>query len=183
METENRCVEIERPPSSCSRRPRRYRWDSAETDGWRCRQLGKRACQFGSSWSRDDHEDGGPTIRMPAADARCTLWYLRSCNQYTPKQRRTMLVDATPVPVEFAKNDTTIPAVRTRRSGMQRRSAWPPLTSDGVQCLPQTAVHLTILSSLPYHRDRSSAKRNPQTHGVGPPRHRAAGGRCAGRSE
>jgi hypothetical protein len=23
---------------------------------------------IGSSWSRDDHEDGGPTIQMPAAD-------------------------------------------------------------------------------------------------------------------
>jgi hypothetical protein len=27
----------------------------------------------GSSWSRDDHEDGGPTIQMPAAEARRTL--------------------------------------------------------------------------------------------------------------
>jgi hypothetical protein len=26
-----------------------------------------------SSWSRNDHEDGGPTIQLPAAESRCTL--------------------------------------------------------------------------------------------------------------
>ena len=31
------------------------------------------ACQPASSWSHDDHEDGGPTIQLPAAEARCTL--------------------------------------------------------------------------------------------------------------
>jgi hypothetical protein len=46
----------------------------AEThEGSTCGRSANRVWQLPSSWSRDDHEDGGPTIRMPAADARRTL--------------------------------------------------------------------------------------------------------------
>jgi hypothetical protein len=41
----------------------------------------------------NDHEDGGPTIQLPAAEARCTLRFL-SCVQYTglrPSARTTAL--------------------------------------------------------------------------------------------
>ena len=58
------------------------RWDSAETsEGPTRRRSANRACQLASSWSRSDHEDGGPTIQLPAAEARCTLRSL-SCVQY-----------------------------------------------------------------------------------------------------
>ena len=59
-----------------------YGWDFAETrEGPTCGRSANRACQLASSWSRNDHEDGGPTIQLPAADARCTLRSL-SCIQY-----------------------------------------------------------------------------------------------------
>ena len=59
-----------------------YRWVSAETNEEpTCGRSANRACQLASSWSRDDHEDGGPTIQLPAAEARCTLRSL-SCVQY-----------------------------------------------------------------------------------------------------
>ena len=59
------------------------RWDSVETsEGPTRRRSANRACQLASSWSRNDHEDGGPTIQLPAAEARCTLRSL-SCVQYT----------------------------------------------------------------------------------------------------
>ena len=59
------------------------RWDCAETsEGPTRRRSANRACQLASSWSRSDHEDGGPTIQLPAAEARCTLRSL-SCVQYT----------------------------------------------------------------------------------------------------
>jgi hypothetical protein len=51
-----------------------YRWDVArDNEEPTCGRSAKRACQLESSWSRDDHEDGGPTIQLPAAGARCTL--------------------------------------------------------------------------------------------------------------
>lgn len=60
-----------------------YRRESAETtEGRTCGRFSNRACQLASSWSRDDHEDGGPTIQLPAADARCTL-RSPSFDQYT----------------------------------------------------------------------------------------------------
>ena len=37
-----------------------------------CERSIDRACPIESSWSRD-HEDGGPTIQLPAAEFRCTL--------------------------------------------------------------------------------------------------------------
>jgi hypothetical protein len=56
-----------------------YGWDCAETpQGPTCRRFANRACQLASSWSRNDHEDGGPTIQLPAAGARCTLRSLSS---------------------------------------------------------------------------------------------------------
>jgi hypothetical protein len=58
-----------------------YGWDSAETsEGPTCGRSANRACQLASSRSRNDHEDGGPTIQLPAADAHCTLRSL-SCIQ------------------------------------------------------------------------------------------------------
>ena len=60
--------DVARPPGDD------YRWDSAETrEGPTCGRSANRARQLASSWSRSDHEDGGPTIPLPAADARCTL--------------------------------------------------------------------------------------------------------------
>jgi hypothetical protein len=60
-----------------------YGWDSAETsEGPTCGRSANRACQLAPPWSRNDKEDGGPTIQFPAADARCTLRSL-SCVQYT----------------------------------------------------------------------------------------------------
>ena len=60
--------DVARPPGDD------YRWDSAETrEGRTCGRSANRARQLASSWSRSDHEDGGPTIPLPAADARCTL--------------------------------------------------------------------------------------------------------------
>ena len=45
------------------------RWDCFETrEGPTGGQSANRACQLASSWSRDDHEDGGPTIQLPAAE-------------------------------------------------------------------------------------------------------------------
>ena len=38
-----------------------------------CGQSAKRDCQVESSWSRDDHEDGGPTIQLPAAEPAAPL--------------------------------------------------------------------------------------------------------------
>jgi hypothetical protein len=38
-----------------------------------CGRSAERAWQLDSSWSREDHEDGGPTIQLPAAETRCTL--------------------------------------------------------------------------------------------------------------
>ncbi len=35
----------------------------------RCGEPAGRAAQLLSSWSRNDHEDGGPTIQLPAAEA------------------------------------------------------------------------------------------------------------------
>ena len=62
-------------------------WGSAETlEGPTCGRSANRACQLASSWSRNDHEDGGPTIQLPAADARCTLRSL-SCIQYMRLKR------------------------------------------------------------------------------------------------
>jgi hypothetical protein len=59
-----------------------YGGDSAETrEGPTCGRSANRACQLASSWSRNDHEDGGPTIPLPAADAHCTLRSL-SCIKY-----------------------------------------------------------------------------------------------------
>ena len=50
------------------------RWDCFKTrEGPTCGRSANRACQLVSSWSRNDHEDGGPTIQLPAAEARCTL--------------------------------------------------------------------------------------------------------------
>ena len=58
------------------------RWDCFETrEGPTRGRSANRACQLASSWSRNDHEDGGPTIQLPAAEARCTLRSL-SCVQY-----------------------------------------------------------------------------------------------------
>ena len=45
------------------------RWDDTHTE---CERSVDRACPIESSWSRD-HEDGGPTIQLPAAEVRCTL--------------------------------------------------------------------------------------------------------------
>ena len=60
-----------------------YRWDCFETrEGPTRGQSANRAYQLASSWSRDDHEDGGPTIQLPAAEARRTLRSLSSA-QYT----------------------------------------------------------------------------------------------------
>ena len=57
------------------------RWDGFQTrEGPTRRRSANRACQLASPWSRNDHEDGGPTIQLPAADARCTLRSL-SCDQ------------------------------------------------------------------------------------------------------
>src|SRR5688572_20592505 len=48
-----------------------YGWDSAKTrEGPTCGRSAYRACQLAASWSRNDHEDGGPTIPLPAAEAR-----------------------------------------------------------------------------------------------------------------
>jgi len=49
-------------------------WDGFETHERPTRgRSANRACQLASSWSRNDHEDGGPTIQLPAAETRCTL--------------------------------------------------------------------------------------------------------------
>ena len=46
------------------------RWDCLETrEGPTRGRSANRACQLASSWSRNDHEDGGPTIQLPAAEA------------------------------------------------------------------------------------------------------------------
>jgi len=71
------------------------RWDRFETrEGPTRGRSANRACQLASSWCRnDDHEDGGPTIQLPAAEARCTL-RSPSCVQYKrlrPRARTTAL--------------------------------------------------------------------------------------------
>jgi hypothetical protein len=50
------------------------------------------ACQTTSPWSRNDHEDGGPTIQLPAAEARCTLCSLSYRRVYVSQRdyRRTI---------------------------------------------------------------------------------------------
>ena len=42
-----------------------------------CGQSAKPDRQVESSWSRDDHEDGGPTIQLPAAQPAAPLTCLR----------------------------------------------------------------------------------------------------------
>ena len=66
------------------------RWDCFETrEGPTRGRSANRACQLASSWSRNDHEDGGPTIQLPAAEARCTLRsQLRSVYAVTGSHQR-----------------------------------------------------------------------------------------------
>jgi len=65
-------------------------WPPVTDDRWNCLETregptrgrsANRACQLASSSLANDHEDGGPTIQLPAAEARCTLRSL-SCVEY-----------------------------------------------------------------------------------------------------
>ena len=47
-----------------------------------CGQSAKRDRQVESSWSRDDHEDGGPTIQLPAAEPAAPLASVYLQSQY-----------------------------------------------------------------------------------------------------
>ena len=49
-----------------------------------CGQPAKCDRQIESSWSRDDHEDGGPTIRLPAAEPAAPLT-LSTCDRVYPQ--------------------------------------------------------------------------------------------------
>jgi hypothetical protein len=76
------------------------RWNCFETRQGPTRgRSASRACQLASSWSRNDHEDGGPTIPLPAAEARCTLRSL-SCVQYTRLKPGARMAHTSSLPPE-----------------------------------------------------------------------------------
>jgi hypothetical protein len=102
--------EMRATPQTSSGRPvTAYGWDSAETrEGPTCGRSANRACQLASSWSRNDREDGGPTIQLPAADARCTLRSL-SCLQYMRLKRDSRRREARSSDVEALIQVLNIP--------------------------------------------------------------------------
>ena len=63
-----------------------------------CGNSAEQACQLAPSWSRDDHEDGGPTIQLPAAGTAAPL-LLSTCNTEYIRRRaaRTECCDLAPL--------------------------------------------------------------------------------------
>jgi fluoroquinolone transport system ATP-binding protein len=101
-----------------------------DDDWWECLETCKeptrgrsayRACQLAPPGLANDHEDGGPTIPLPAAEARCTLRSLSGV-QYTRliKAERST-----------CRSSASLPGSACRRSGVlhfaARQSCYSPL--------------------------------------------------------
>ena len=79
----------------CPRRSGNTSWLREDTPTT-CERSTDRACPIESPWSRD-HEDGGPTIQLPAAEDRCTLLFSELRSVYADVRRHSNGAD-----VEFA---------------------------------------------------------------------------------